>query len=300
LVWQDSSAGAPTSLLRWSEFETSSNPRYFVKWREGQLGQLAVSAAAGAIAGGADVTIGWTEKSLWATPVDDLEPTWLSLRPAMLFCPERPGKPDRWCVATDGGSPQSLPLAAVQTALTEAVASFYPDWRHGVAWRPTALLVRHHISAEELGVIPPAVPTADDLVNSVCDDPAVRQAWTLFDRATPSTSYDLAKARLEAQARAGIAPQQRAPMRVLEIDDYLLPVVLRMDKGDAPAILAWMLGAPPADDHISYLVAGRFSLRRLYGEFAEVVLAFMLREFPHGGLIDGLREAARETAATAA
>jgi hypothetical protein len=218
----------------------------------------------------------------------------------MLFCPERPGKSDRWCVATDGGSPQSLPLAGVQTALTEAAKGLYPDWRHGVPWRPTALLVRHHISAEELGIIPPAVPTADDIVNSVCDDPAVRKAWTLYDRATPSTSYELVKARLEAQARAGIAPQQRAPMRTLDVDDYLMAIVLRMHRRDAPAIVAWMLGAPPADEHIGYLVAGRFSLRRLYGELAETVLAFMLREFQHGGLIDPLREAARETAATAA
>jgi hypothetical protein len=218
----------------------------------------------------------------------------------MLFCPDRPGKSDRWSVATDGGNPQSLPLDAVQTAMTEAVASFYPDWRHGVPWRPTALLVRHRTSAEQLGIIPPAVPTADDMVNSVADDPAVRKAWTLFDRATPSTSYELVKARLAAQERAGIAPLDRAPMRTLEVDDYLMAIVLRMDKGDAPAIVAWMLGAPPADDHIRYLVDGRFSLRRLYGELAETVLAFMLREFQHGGLIDGLREAARATIATAA
>jgi hypothetical protein len=47
LVWQEVSAGAPNSLLQWSQFEASSNPRYFTKWRVGQLGQLAVNATLG-------------------------------------------------------------------------------------------------------------------------------------------------------------------------------------------------------------------------------------------------------------
>jgi hypothetical protein len=93
--------------------------------------------------------------------------------------------------------------------------------------------------------------------NSVADDPDVRAAYALFDRASPSTYRDLVRARLGARARAGIAPDQRAPLYSGDVESYLLPITLRMGRGGAPQTLAWL----------------RRDLRRLYGEHSEAVLA---------------------------
>jgi hypothetical protein len=45
-----------------------------------------------------------------------------------------------------------------------------------------------------------------------------------------------------------------------------MPIIMRMGRGDEPAVLAQM----------------RQHLRRTYGEHAETVLGFMLRTYAHG------------------
>jgi hypothetical protein len=73
------------------------------------------------------------------------------------------------------------------------------------------------------------------------------------------------RARLAAQARAGIPEDERAPLYSGQVEEYLTPILMRMGKGDEAMILAQL----------------RQSLRRTYGEQAETVLMFMLRTYRH-------------------
>jgi len=88
-----------------------------------------------------------------------------------------------------------------------------------------------------------------------------------------------AASRFAAQARAGIAPEDRAPLHSAQVEEYLLP----MGRGDEQATVAKL----------------RSDLRRLYGEHAETVLSFILRTYRHGGT-EALLEAANATAQPAA
>jgi hypothetical protein len=128
-------------------------------------------------------------------------------------------------------------------------------------------MLRHDVSAEELGIIPVVRPTPDDVYASVADDPAVIEAGKLWDRATPSTHRNLVAAVLAAQERAGIVPEDRVPLSSGQVDEFLIPIVMRMGKDDEPEVLAQM----------------RRQLRARYGEFAEIVLLFMLSTYRHGG-----------------
>jgi hypothetical protein len=89
------------------------------------------------------------------------------------------------------------------------------------------------------------------------------QRW---DRATPSTWCDLVAARLAAQARAGVGPDQLAPLYSGQVDEFLMPIIMRMGRGDEPIVLAQL----------------RQTLRRIYAEHAETVLSFMLLTYAHG------------------
>jgi hypothetical protein len=136
--------------------------------------------------------------------------------------------------------------------------------------------VRHDVSAEELQLISPHELTPGDICNSVAADDAVLEAYTNWDRATPSTYRALVGARLAAQERAGVPPDARAPLYSTEVESYLLPITMRMGRGEGPAVIAFL----------------RRDLRRLYGEHAETVLAFMLRPgvFDASG-VEALRDA---------
>jgi hypothetical protein len=95
----------------------------------------------------------------------------------------------------------------------------------------------------------------------------VAEAVLRWDRATPSTWRDLVRARLAAQERAGISAESRAPLYSGQVEEFLMPIIMRMGKNDEPAVLAQL----------------RQNLRRTYGKHAETVLSFMLRTYQHGG-----------------
>jgi predicted DNA-binding transcriptional regulator AlpA len=154
----------------------------------------------------------------------------------------------------------------------------------GAASRFRAPLPHHDVSDEEPGIVEPVKVkvTPDTICGSVAGDPDVREADARLDRATPSTHRNLVHARLAAQARAGIAPEDRAPLHSAQVEEYLLPIIFRMGQGDEQATVAKL----------------RSDLRRLYGEYAETVLSFMLRTYRHGGT-EALLEAAMATAAAA-
>jgi len=156
--------------------------------------------------------------------------------------------------------------------------------KHGAAFRFRAPLPRHDVSAEKPGIVEPVKVklTPDTICGSVANDRDVREADARWDRATPSTYRNLVHARLAAQARAGIAPEDRAPLYSGQVEEYLLPIIFRMGRGDEQATVAKL----------------RSDLRRLYGEHTETVLSFMLRTYSHGGT-EALLEAALATAAAA-
>jgi hypothetical protein len=109
----------------------------------------------------------------------------------------------------------------------------------------------------------------------VADDPEVKEAAARLDRATPSTHYDLVRARDEAQARMGIPVANRAFLSSAEVNDYLLPIIVGMGPGGEVAT--------------AQALRRDFDVR--YGDLSSRVLEFCLRTFQHGN-IDGLKRAA--------
>jgi hypothetical protein len=111
------------------------------------------------------------------------------------------------------------------------------------------------------------------------------EAGRRSDPMAPSGMRDLVAARIAAQIRMGIDPSDVAPLYSSEVETVLIPILMRMGRGDAPGIVA----------------ALRRDFRRQYGDQSEIVLQFMLCSYQHRHAgIAALREAARATAATAA
>jgi hypothetical protein len=136
----------------------------------------------------------------------------------------------------------------------------------------------HETRAEELGLVSPVKMSPDEVCSLVAAEADVRAAAARLDRATPSTCRDLVHARLAAQARLGIHETDRAPLYSGQVEDFLMPVVLRMSPGDERAIL----------------LALRTELARLCGEYSEAVLKFMLKSCRHSGT-ETLQRMAGET-----
>ena len=88
-----------------------------------------------------------------------------------------------------------------------------------------ALLLRHGVTAEEFGLVEPEKITADSILARVASDPDVMHATAMWDLATPSTHYALARARDEAQARLGIAETDRHYLYTGQIDGEFIPIV---------------------------------------------------------------------------
>jgi hypothetical protein len=271
LIWRDPTGGANAGagpMFGWQEYRRPDHGVLFQKRGDpGWIGPVAarvLSADFGAIVRNTNVTVAWQPERPDATSAAELEPIFRRLRPMTLICPER-RTGDRWAIS-NFGAPEILHAGAVQGATDNLVASMFPNWQHGVQFQPRGLMLRHEISAEELGIIAPVTRSPDEICASVSEDPAVVEAVLRWDRATPSTWRDLVAARLAAQARAGIPEADRAPLYSGDVEGYLMPIIMRMGKGDEPSVLAQM----------------RQHLRRTYGEHGETVLSFMLRTYAHG------------------
>ena len=132
---------------------------------------------------------------------------------------------------------------------------------------------------EKLSAVPPVRMSPDEICGLVAEEPEVREAAVRWDRATPSTHGDLVGARLAAQARLSIPEAERAPLCSGAVEDFLVPVMIRMGRGEESAVV----------------VEPRKELMRLYGEFSEIVLLFMLKTCRHHST-DALLRAARSTA----
>ncbi len=134
--------------------------------------------------------------------------------------------------------------------------------------------------SEKLSALPPIRMSPDQICGLVAEEPEVREAAARWDGATPSTHHgDLVAARLAAQARIGISEAERAPLCSGEVEDFPVPVMIRMGRGEEGAVVVEL----------------RKELTRLYGEFSETVLLFMLKTYRHHST-EALLRAARSTA----
>jgi hypothetical protein len=282
LIWRWAAASNANSMLGWVEHVRSGSQPFRKQPASGQIGGLAAMAACQAIAFGRDVTIAWGGADPTTTSYDELESAWWKLTPKTVFCRER-STGNRW-IASDGTSkPEGMPEAAVQEAINSLVAQLYPRWDHHAKWRPHALLIRHNVSGEQLGLVESLPLVGDQILLAIRDDPEVHEAFMREDPAFPLTVYDLAKARLRAQDRMGIPEDKRVVMFSSEIDGLLTPYLMRAGKGDSAAILAILR-------------------RRLqhYRELADFVLMSALREYSHSfPHLEALREAAKASPASA-
>jgi hypothetical protein len=292
LIWK--SPRAPASLganplLGWQRFELwDSAASHFKKvGSPAPLAGLAIAALDGAIATRRDVTVAQQVDNPETTPAVHLLLTLMGVRPVTLICPERAtsdAKDVRWILALLTGAtsqePPSVPEVAIQAAVDAHVKGHYPVYNQAPPFfSVAALLLRHQQTAEGLGLVPPEEITPDSLLGSIAADPDVREATARWDRATPSTHYELARARDEAQARIGIPEADRAFLYSSEVDSEFVPIVMRMGRGNEAAT-AQML---------------KRSFAHRYRELGPPVLAFCLRTYRHGN-IDSLRQAAGITA----
>jgi hypothetical protein len=179
------------------------------------------------------------------------------------------------------GEAASFAKGAVERTLLDFCTMHFPQWQPGAQFRPHAVILRIDTTAECLGLIAPHEITPDDVYASASDDPAVRAAGSRWDRSTPSTHRDLVAAVLAAQERAGIPVAERAPLSSGAVEEYLTPILMRMGKGDESLVVAQM----------------RRDMRRLYGEFSELVLQFMLRTYRHRDITALLAIATEKVAA---
>jgi hypothetical protein len=270
LIWRDPTGG-PTPgagpLFGWQEYHRPDHGSLFQKrgdpgWIR-PIAERVLSAEVGAIMRNTNVTVAWQPDRPDATPSAKLEPIFRRLRPMTLICPERPTG-DRWAIS-NFGAPEILHAGAVQGAIDKLVETMFPNWSPGVQFSPRGLMLRRDTSCEALGIIAAHKPAPDDIYASVAECPEVRAAGSRWDRATPSTHRDLVAAVLAAQERAGVPADERAPLSSGTVEEYLTPLLMRAGRDDEPLVVAQM----------------RRDMRRLYGEFAEIVLQFMLRTYRH-------------------
>lgn len=306
VIWKYSSDGARPcggdALLGWQLLESHGGA--FRRYEAGPVDKLAATAIA-TVAIGNNVTIGaHGAVDPAAMALDELEELLCGLRPQVLVCPERPitnerREVERWCISYDGDVPASLPTAAIKDELARLVTKLFPRWipRDAAStWTPTCLMVRPHVSAEQLGMVEPIPLVGDALLNAIlADDAAAAAAYRAEDAGIPESSYRLASALLAAYERRGTPPEQWIFMRSGQAEDFLGAILLGME--DDLTFIDRSEGA--GGRRIPVLAELRRRLKR-YRELADTVLGSLLDHYSHPHpLLEKLRESARATAAAA-
>jgi hypothetical protein len=284
LIWKSTRAPASLGsnpLLGWQRFELfDGTASHFKKvGSPAPLAGLATSALDGAVAARRDVSIAMTVEDPVTTPAADMLDALMQVRPITLICIECAGANTRWAMAhltSDAGrvDVETLPEPAVQAAINATAKDKWPLYNAAASFYAAPfLLLRHDVTAEGLGLIEPEKITPDMILGMVADDEHVGRATANLDRATLSTHQELVRARDEAMARIGIAPARRAYLYSGEVDSYLIPRAARL--GPAAPILQQL----------------RREFAVLYGDYAERVLDFCLRNYHHAKADDLRREA---------
>src|ERR1700678_2718544 len=288
VLWKNPRAPVTTGanpLLGWQLYEWwSGEHQCFKKYGiAGPLASLAASALDGAIAAARNVTIAQQVENPEASPADLLT-AFRRVRPVTLICPERkprPGTNTRWAMAwltgdTRKAQPQTLPDAAIQAAVDALAKEQFPPFNQAPSlYAVPSLMLRHDVTAEDLGIVEKQKITPDMILAMVAEDPAVREAGGRWDRASIDTYLPLVLVRLAAQDRLGIPEAQQVLLYSSEVEDFLMPIVVGRLATDAERA-----------------VELRAKFRRLYGPvYGERVLAFCLKHYPHGA-VDGIKQAA--------
>jgi hypothetical protein len=281
LLWRDAAPCNAEGLRGWQRYTRQPGAEFFAPHGEsGQVGPLARAALGDALRRNTNVLIGWQPEDPATTPAAETEAAVRRLWPCTTICRER-STGDRWVVVSFGGEPAFFSASSIERMVADFAVTTFPLWQPGAQFRPHAVAMLHDVTAEDLGLVPPHEMSPDDVYAAVSDDPAVIEAGRRWDRATPSTHRDLVAAVLAAQARAGVPVADRAPLSSGAVDDYLTPLLFRLGRGDEPDAIAQM----------------RRHTRRLYGEFAEIVMLFMLRTYRHRDTSALLAFATRKEAA---
>jgi hypothetical protein len=291
LLWRHTFDASPpcgaAGLLRWQEFHQRGN--YFEKRGEGQASQLVLAACAAA-QHGVNISVGWGTADPSIVPADEVLAACLDLRPSVTIMPMR-ADGERWVFTWgDSTAVDDVPAAAIWPAVLDLASRLYPRWVHDTrsTWRATAFAVRHTVNAQQVGLVAPEPLLGDRLLNAIANDVAVRAAFKAEDAALPETTFRLADARLLAQERLGIRPDQRSFLYSGEIEGLLNPILFDL-RSDLTVVVKE--GEDPGAK-ISVLALLRERLRP-YGDLADTVLRSILRDYPHEvEHLDRLREAA--------
>jgi hypothetical protein len=284
LLWRDPNAGdtcGAQGLLHWRSFTRQPADELFMPYGEpAQIGAMARTVLGDAFRRGVNCYVGWQTENPRTTPANEIETAIRRLWPLTIFCPERAIGGDRWCMHAFGES-ATLSKTAVERTVNDFLAVHIPHWQPGVAYRPHAVVFRVDVTAETLGLIEPHKLSPDEIVSMVSNEPEVVDAVRRWDRATPHTFYQLAKARMAAQARLGIAEEDQCPIHTSWIEDTLTPLMMRMGRDDEASVVAFL----------------RRDCRQKYAELGERVLIYMLTRYPHGNTEKLVEIATRKAAA---
>jgi hypothetical protein len=151
LIWRDpASGGGAGPLFGWHEFHSrgggmfqrhSNNPGWI-----GEMAKRVLCDDFGAVMRNTNVTVAWQPENPQGRSAATLEPIFRELQPMVLICPARRHGSD-WaisCVIVSAGS--------VQRTIDAMVPEMFPESRpHGIQFQPRGMMLRHDISAEEMG-----------------------------------------------------------------------------------------------------------------------------------------------------
>jgi hypothetical protein len=240
LVWRDTAAGrlsGSEGLRHWRQYSRRSDDELFTASDEiGQIAHCARVALEAAMQRGMNVVIGWGAADPGKVPAVEIEAMIAKLWPITIFARERDDGL-RWVMSCFGES-ATFAAGAISSTVFDFCKANYPQWQPGAPYRGHALILRHDATAEELGLIEPHVPTPDDICSLVASDPEVAAATVRLDRASPQTWHRLVHARLKAQAARGIAEDQQAPLYSSQVDEIMVPIMMRLGRGDEAAVVA--------------------------------------------------------------
>lgn len=283
LIWHHSADASPPAGAKaqhgWREYRATDGAPFRCVSEAMPISPIVEDAVEGLISAGHTLSVAWGPIDPTTVTSAEIEPALRALHPAFLLCRERRGS-DRWVTLDDSSGISTIAAASAQAFISSEVVGFFSTLRQGRRWSAKACLIRPGVNAESLGIVPPLSVTPDEAIALVATDSAVIAASRRADAAIVGSFGALVEARLVAQARAGIVPEQRAPIASGEVEDLLLPVVSRM--------------LAPTDEAPSAIIRLRRDLRRRYGDHAETVERFALATYRHGGGIEALRAAAAE------
>jgi hypothetical protein len=283
LVWKHASnglAGGGDARARggWLTYVRQAGETRFTKALQVQDMSDAVGfALSGAIFERRNVSVAWGVDHPDSVDAQTLE-TKLLTSATNFIGPERRPSPfnvgDAWLWCASGVVLSRGGGVALQEWLMAGLESWCPPWQHGKLFDPKSLALRHDVTAEERGFVPPLEITPNMVLNLVMDDSEVRHALLRRDPTVPASFRDFTAAVLRAQAAIGILEDDQVPIYTDEAQRLVMLALGQMGSYEVRAAAAWK------------------EVRRLYGDLAGPVMAYAVRTFrPQEMISDQMRAA---------